>query len=305
MALTMRKVILWFAESKSVNRFMRKHGMRIGAQRFVAGESMDRAIAAVKELNSKGIMATLDVLGESVSSAAEANAAAEEYLQLLDAINKSGVDSNVSMKLTQMGLNIDKKLCQANMERILTKAQGYKNWARVDMEDSSLTQITIDFFNNLYTKFKNTGIVLQSYLPRALKDMEDYVNMNVNVRVVKGAYAEPDTVRYPLKADTDKAYVEMCKMAMKKGVYVAVATHDEAIINALNAFVKENKISKANFEYQMLYGIRNDLQTGLVQAGYRVRVYVPFGTQWYAYLMRRLAENPANLTFFVKAYFKG
>lgn len=305
MAITMRSTILWAAESPWVNRFMRKHGMRIGAARFVAGESMDRAIEVVRELNSKSILATLDVLGESVSQASEANAAAQEYLKLLDAIAQSRVNANVSLKLTQMGLNIDPALCQANMDRILTKAAGYNNWVRVDMEDSSLTQKTIDYFNNLYATYKNTGIVLQSYLPRSLKDMQDYVAMGVNVRVVKGAYAEPDTIRFPNKADTDRQYVEMCKVALSKGVYVAIATHDEKIISEIKSFVKQNNISKETFEFQMLYGIRTDLQEGLARDGYRMRVYVPFGTQWYAYLMRRLAENPANLNFFIKAYFKG
>jgi proline dehydrogenase len=257
------------------------------------------ALAAVRELNAKGITASLDLLGESVSNEREARAARDEYLQMLDRIQETNANANVSVKLTAMGLDIDQELCVAIMQDILTRAQKYESFVRIDMESSEYTDVTLRMFEDrLYPTFKaNVGVVLQSYLYRTFADVEHMNTLRARVRICKGAYKEPPAVAYPDKKDVDANYVKCMHALMLHGNYPGIATHDPAMIAEAKRFAKEQGITTDRFEFQMLYGVRRDLQEGLVKEGYRVRCYVPFGTQWYPYLMRRLAERPANVAF--------
>jgi proline dehydrogenase len=261
------------------------------ASRFVAGETLDSALEAVKQLNAKGISASLDLLGESVRNEKEARDSARQYIEMLDRIKRSGLDTNVSVKLTAMGLDLDEELCIANMQDILERARGHETFVRLDMEGSDYTQKTLDiFYNRLFPSYRgNVGIVLQSYMYRALSDVEQANDA--------GAYKEPASVAYPDKKDVDESYVRCMCALLLNGHYPGIATHDERMITETKRFARENGIESSLFEFQMLYGVRRDLQDKLVREGYRLRVYVPFGTQWYPYLMRRLAERPANVAF--------
>jgi proline dehydrogenase len=296
----LRNTLLYLSNQPRVFKFVRNNKLaRHFASRFVAGETVDEAIAAVRELNAKGITASLDLLGESVYNEREARAARDEYIQLLDRIRESKVDANVSVKLTAMGLDIDQELCVAIMQDILARAQAYETFVRLDMEASNYTDITLKLFEErLYPAYKaNVGVVLQSYLYRTFADVEHMNTLRARVRICKGAYKEPAAVAYPDKKDVDANYVKCMKELMLRGNYPGIATHDPAIINEAKKWAKEQNISSDRYEFQMLYGVRRDLQESLVKEGYRVRVYVPFGTQWYPYLMRRLAERPANVAF--------
>ena len=279
--------------------------MRLGASRFVAGETLDAAMAAVADLNSRGISATLDHLGESVTEAAEARAAADSYLDLLDAIQRSGVDANVSLKLTAMGLAIDPALAEANLRRILARAQAAGNFVRIDMEDSPYTQITIDLTEKFFAEFGNVGTVIQSYLYRSEADTADLTARGISLRLVKGAYKEPAAVAYPKKADVDAALRRLIELRLLSGVYTAVATHDEAMIAFTKEFAARHQVGRDRFEFQMLYGIRSGLQQQLAREGYKVRCYVPYGGQWYPYFVRRLAERPANVLFILRSMLRG
>jgi proline dehydrogenase len=269
------------------------------ASRFVAGETLDTALAAVKQLNSRGITATLDLLGESVRNEGEARESARQYLQMMDEIRKQKLDANASVKLTAMGLDISEELCVSNMQNILDRARDYETFVRLDMEGSDYTAKTLDlFYERLYPSYRgNVGIVLQSYLYRTTSDVEQANKAGARVRLCKGAYKEPATVAYPDKKDVDDAYVRCLKLLLSDGHYPGIATHDETIVTQAKRFARENDIGTDKFEFQMLYGVRRDLQEKLVKEGYRMRVYVPYGTQWYPYLMRRLAERPANVAF--------
>ncbi|HEU4565983.1 MAG TPA: proline dehydrogenase family protein, partial [Gemmatimonadaceae bacterium] len=269
------------------------------ASRFVAGERLEDALDAVSALNRKGITASLDLLGESVSNEAEARAAGREYVRILDAIDARKLDANVSLKLTAMGLDISEELCVAIMHDILERARELGQFVRIDMEGSAYTATTLRLFEErLYPHYpENVGIVLQSYLYRTLSDVERANELRCRVRLCKGAYQEPATVAYPDKKDVDANYVRCMKKLLQEGNYPGLATHDERMIAEAKRFVKEQGIALDRFEFQMLYGVRRDLQERLVRDGYRLRVYVPFGTQWYPYLMRRLAERPANVAF--------
>jgi proline dehydrogenase len=269
------------------------------ANRFVAGETLDTALAAVKQLNSKRITATLDLLGESVRNEEEARESARAYIQMLDQIHAQKLNANVSVKLTAMGLDISEDLCVSNMQNILDRARDYGSFVRLDMESSQYTQKTLElFYERLYPSYRgNVGIVLQSYLYRSYSDVMDANKASARVRLCKGAYKEPATVAYPEKKDVDDSYMRCMRALLKEGHYPGIATHDETIVNDTKRFARENDISNDQFEFQMLYGVRRDLQDKLVRDGYRLRVYVPFGTQWYPYLMRRLAERPANVAF--------
>jgi proline dehydrogenase len=269
------------------------------ASRFVAGETVDTAVAAVQRLNAQGITASLDLLGESVTNEAEARAAGAEYLRLVDAIAKHKLDANVSVKLTAMGQEIGDDLCEEIMQSILDRSQQHGGFVRLDMEGSAYTQRTLDFFEQrLYPRYPDTvGIVLQSALRRTWTDIERAVALGCRVRLCKGAYLEPPTVAFPDKADVDRNYVTCMHALMDRGRYPGIATHDPAIITLAKTFAAEHRIDRSRFEFQMLYGVRRDLQEQLAREGFRLRVYVPFGTQWYPYLMRRLAERPANLAF--------
>jgi len=258
-------------------------------------------VEAARELASRGITASLDLLGESVSAEAEAVAARDQYLRMLDRMAASGAEVNVSVKLTQMGLDIAEDLCVANMTAILEKAAALHGFVRLDMESSAYTQRTLDFFRTrLFDRFgAHCGVVIQSMLRRSERDIEDLVAMKARVRLCKGAYLEPPSVAFPEKVEVDRNYVRLMERLLLAGTYPGLATHDEAIIAHGRDFVRRHGIATDRFEFQMLYGVRRDLQQTLRAAGYRLRVYIPFGTQWYPYLMRRLAERPANIAFFL------
>ncbi len=295
-----RQGLLWLSERQGVFNFVRRNGLaRRFASRFVAGETVEDAVDAARELARRGITASLDFLGESVSVESEAAAARDQYLRMLDRMAASGVEVNVSVKLTQMGLDIAEDLCEANMACILEKAKALGGFVRLDMEGSAYTQQTLDFFTRrLYPTYgRHCGVVIQSMLRRSERDVEDLIRLGARVRLCKGAYLEPPSVAFPDKADVDRSYVGLMQRLMREGNYPALATHDEAIIRAAREFAGRERIPPDRYEFQMLFGVRRDLQQRLRQAGHHVRVYVPFGTQWYPYLMRRLAERPANIAF--------
>jgi proline dehydrogenase len=296
----LRSALLYLSSQPKVFKFVRNNKLaKSFANRFVAGETLDTALAAVARLNARRISASLDLLGESVHNEAEARAAGDAYVNMLDRIHERKADANVSVKLTAMGLDISEELCVAIMHRILQRARDYGTFVRIDMESSEYTQRTLDLFEQrLYPAYReHVGIVLQSYLYRTFADAERAIKVKARVRLCKGAYKEPETVAYPDKKDVDATYVRCMHELMAKGNYPGIATHDETIIREAKRFAKENRISSDRYEFQMLYGVRRDLQDRLVRDGYRMRVYVPFGTQWYPYLMRRLAERPANVAF--------
>ena len=302
-----RSALLYLSGQNQVFRFVRNNRLAKNfANRFVAGETLDTALDAVSRLNARGISASLDLLGESVHNEAEARAAGREYIRMLDRINERKLDANVSVKLTAMGLDVSEELCVAIMQDILQRAREYRTFVRIDMEGSAYTQRTIDLFEKrLYPSYReNVGIVLQSYLYRTFADVERANEIKARVRICKGAYKEPETVAYPDKKDVDANYVKCMHALMKYGNYPGIATHDEAIIAEAKRFAKANQLTPQRYEFQMLYGVRRDLQDRLVREGYRMRVYVPFGTQWYPYLMRRLAERPANVAFFTGSVLK-
>jgi len=295
-----RNALLYLSNQGQVFKFVRNNRLaKSFANRFVAGETLETALEAVDRLNARGISASLDLLGESVHNEAEARAAGREYVRMLDRINERKADANVSVKLTAMGLDVSEELCVAIMQDILQRAREYRTFVRIDMESSAYTERTLGLFEKrLYAGSReNVGIVLQSYLYRTYADVERANQLKARVRICKGAYKEPETVAYPDKKDVDANYVKCMHALMLHGNYPGIATHDESIIAEAKRFAKANRISPDRFEFQMLYGVRRDLQDRLVREGYRMRVYVPFGTQWYPYLMRRLAERPANVAF--------
>ena len=296
----LRSTLLYLSNQARVFRFVRNNRLaKKFASRFVAGETLDDALAAVRTLNGKGISASLDLLGESVTNEREARVSANAYLDILDRIQWQKLDANVSVKLTAMGLDISEELCVAAMHDVLARGQAYNTFVRLDMESSAYTERTLQlFYDRLYPAYKdNVGIVLQSYLYRTWSDVERAVAARCRVRICKGAYKEPAAVAYPDKKEVDSNYVKCMQELMEHGNYPGIATHDPAIIAAARRFADAHHIDRSRFEFQMLYGIRRDLQEQLVREGYRMRVYVPFGTQWYPYLMRRLAERPANVAF--------
>lgn len=276
------------------------------ASRFIAGETLDAAIAAIRALNGKGLLATLDHLGENVHTEADSTRAADAYVALLDKIALTGVQSNASLKLTQLGLDVSEEVCLRNMRRILSRAVASNNFIRIDMEGSPYTGKTLNVFRTLRAEFPNVGIVIQSYLFRSAEDVAALAAEGANIRLCKGAYKEPAHIAYPEKSDVDAAYIRLAKVYMDTpGAYIGLATHDDKMISALKAYAAEKNIPRDKFEFQMLYGIRPQAQLQLAQEGYKVRVYVPYGTEWYPYFMRRLAERPANVWFILKNYFRG
>lgn len=296
----LRNALLFLSNQQGIFNFVRHNGVaKSFAARFVAGESVTTAIQAVRRLNARGISASLDLLGESTTNEKDAYASQREYLELLDLIEREKLDANVSLKLTAMGMDISDELCIKVTREILERAKAYNNFVRLDMESSHYTQKTLDLFEqHFYPDFRtNVGIVLQSYLYRTEADVRRANELGARVRICKGAYKEPADVAYPEKSDVDRNYVTAMQQLMEHGNYPGLATHDEAIIAAARRFATEKGIANDRFEFQMLYGVRRDLQEGLVRDGYRMRCYVPFGTQWYPYLMRRLAERPANVAF--------
>ncbi len=296
----LRKSLLYLSHQPQIFRFVRNNGLaKKFASRFVAGETIDSACTAVAALKHNGITASLDLLGESVSNEAEARETAAQYLTLMDEMHRRDLEVNVSVKLTALGQDISDALCEENIRAILAKAKSFGGFVRLDMEGSDYTARTLEFFSErLYPDYRDTvGIVLQSALRRTLDDVEWSIAQQCRVRICKGAYLEPATVAFPQKKDVDANYVMAMHRLMERGRYAGIATHDEVIIAEAVRFAREKGISADRFEFQMLYGVRRDLQEKLVKEGWRVRCYVPFGTQWYPYLMRRLAERPANLAF--------
>ncbi|NHZ71646.1 MAG: proline dehydrogenase [Aquificales bacterium] len=284
---------------------------RAVAKRFVAGENIEEALAGAKALNAKGMLTALDFLGESVTNQDEANAARDEILALIAAIDEAGVAAYVSVKLSQLGLRIDPELALDNMRQLLTQAKKHNNKVRIDMEETAVTDITLAIYNQLRFDdgFDNVGIVIQSYLYRTEADTEKLIDEGAWVRLCKGAYAEPADLAFPQKADTDMNYVKLTEQmlsekAQQNGMYLALATHDEAMIQAAINYAQTHHIAPDKFEFQMLFGVRRDLQEKLIRDGYQMRVYIPYGTAWYPYFMRRLAERPANLWFFASNLLK-
>jgi proline dehydrogenase len=279
------------------------------SRRFVAGETLDEAIAVVKKLNQQGLQVTFDQLGESVTTAAEARAAKDGYLRALEAIAANQVASQVSVKLTQMGLDLNADLCLDNLRQILSKAKTVGTFVTIDMEDSKHTQVTLNLFKTLREEFDNVGIVIQSYLYRSEQDARTLYALGANVRLCKGAYKEPAEVAFPQKKAVDANYLKLAQIffdanGSSNGAYLDLATHDEKIINWAKAYAATHHVDRQRFEFQMLYGIRPDLQRKLAAEGYTMRVYVPYGTHWYPYFMRRLAERPANVIFLVSNLFR-
>ncbi len=282
---------------------------RSAARRFVAGETIEEAVGAARELNRAGMTVTLDYLGESVSDRAEATAAADTYLRIIDAIVAEGIEGNVSLKLTQMGQDIDEEFLRSNVGRVVERARGHDMFVRFDMESSEYTQRTLDFFERFRSDgFRNCGIVLQSMLRRTEADCRWANERGVRVRLCKGAYMEPEEVAFPDKSDVDANFVRCAKLLLDEGIYPGIASHDEAMIEATKEHARAAGIAPEAFEFQMLYGVRRDIQRRLVEEGWRLRIYVPFGNAWYPYLMRRLAERPANVLFIannvVKEWFR-
>jgi proline dehydrogenase len=302
-----RSALLYLARQEKLKDFAARFAaFRKITSRFIAGENIDQAAAAIHDLNERGCSASFDHLNESVSSVAETEGEVREYRDILAHIDKSGINSNASIKLTQFGLEIDPELTYRNARQVVEDAAGRGNFVRIDMEGSSVTQITIDIFKRLRAEFglNDVGIVLQSYLYRTEADARELLKIPARIRLCKGAYDEPAEVAYADKKDVDDNYVRVMQLLLASGVYHGIATHDPKMIDATIDFVQKQGIGKEAFEFQMLYGIRRDLQEQLARDGYNMRVYVPYGKHWYPYFMRRLAERPANIWFVMKNLWK-
>lgn len=303
MELMMRNVFQFIGQNQSANKLAKKYGLRFGAGRFVAGETISTAIQAVRKLNAEGKVATLDHLGEFVFTEEEAAESTAMCIQTLDAIAEAGVTSNLSLKMTSLGLDISKELCMRNMRKILDRAVLHNNFVRIDMEDYAHAQISLDIYRELRLDYDNVGIVIQAYLYRTEQDIADLNEQRANLRLVKGAYKESPEVAFPEKKDVDDNFKKIIKQHLLNGNYAAVATHDEDAVAYTKELVRIHNIPKEQFEFQMLYGICEDLQNKLVEEGYKVRVYVPYGNDWFGYFTRRLAERPANVWFVLKNLF--
>jgi proline dehydrogenase len=290
------------ARSRPLQTLASRYGLRSPtsfARRFIAGETVEEAIEAARRIEAVGLLQTLDFLGESVSSLSDADAATRNYLRVIDAITRAGIGRNLSLKLTQLGLDVDRASAVDNLRRILERADGF--FVRLDMESSRYTDTTLDIFETLWQQnHRNIGVVLQADLHRTAQDVTRVSALGAPIRLVKGAYREPATVAYPRKADVDAAYETLMKRLLLEGTYPAIATHDEAMIETARLYAADHGLEPDRFEFQMLYGIRRDLQASLVAQGYHVRVYIPFGRQWFPYFMRRLGERPANVAFVLK-----
>jgi proline dehydrogenase len=292
------------ARSQTLKKLASRYGMRgpsSFARRFIAGETVAEAIEAARAVEARGLSVTLDLLGESVTSLATADAATRNYIAVVDAIIAAGIGRNISLKLTQLGLDVDKASAVDNLRKILERAEPAGFFIRIDMENSPYTEVTLEIFETLWRHGHHAiGVVLQSALYRSEQDLQTMNALGGRVRLVKGAYKEPKAVAYPKKADVDAAYARMVKTLITAGHNPAIATHDPAMIELARTIAREHQIAPDRFEFQMLYGVRRDLQTMLVKAGYRVRVYIPFGREWFPYFMRRLGERPANVLFVIR-----
>ncbi|RFU66869.1 proline dehydrogenase [Peribacillus saganii] len=296
-----KNTFLYASQNKALNKAAKKWGLRFGASHVVAGMTIESAIKKVKHLNEKGLVCTLDHLGEFVSSKEEALEATDYNVKTLESIARAGVNSNLSVKMTQLGLDISRDFCVANMRKILDTAKKTNNFVRIDMEDYSHCQITLDILKELRETYDNVGTVIQSYLYRAEQDVKDL--NGIPLRLVKGAYKESPDVAYQDKKDIDENYLRIIKEHLLSGSYTAIASHDHNIIAKVKEFAKDQNIPNNQFEFQMLYGFRTDMQLNLVREGYKMRVYVPFGDDWFGYFMRRLAERPQNVAFALKGLF--
>lgn len=301
---TMRDFFLFLSKNKPMTKAAKKYGLQLGAGRFVAGETIDEAVRVIKKLNAEGLPVTIDYLGEFIDSAEEAKHKADNCIEAIHAIGREHLYSQMSLKLTSMGLDISEEVVMNNMRRILDAATEENVFVTIDMEDYERCGKTLDIFRRLKSEYKNIGTVIQAYLYRTEKDVEELDAYNPNLRLVKGAYKESPEVAFPLKADVDENFKKIIRMHLLNGNYTAIATHDDAIIEYTKELVKEHDIPLDQFEFQMLYGIRIERQRELAAEGYKMRIYVPYGTDWYAYFMRRLAERPANVAFVAKGVIK-
>jgi proline dehydrogenase len=299
----LKGTLLYLANRRPVYRLVMRHDLLRGlTQRYVAGEELADGIVVAQTLNTQGLVVSLDHLGESVTDLDSARRAVAAYLEALEAIAAEQVEGNISLKLTQLGLDLSRELCVVHLRQILERARALNTFVRIDMESSAYTQRTLDVHQQLWNEaFHNVGIVLQAYLYRTAADVERAIEMGVQVRLCKGAYLEPARVAFASKAEVDANYARLLERLLIAGTHPAIATHDERLINRALEIAQANQVSPERFDFEMLFGVRRDLQLRLVAAGYRVRVYLPYGEEWYPYLVRRLAERPANLGFFVRA----
>ena len=300
-----RATLIALSQNARAKRFVLSNRLaRRTARRFVAGEELDDAIAAARASNEAGLKATLDFLGENVTSREDAVQAREMYLGVFDRIAREKLDANVSLKLTQLGLDFGAEFCLEQMLPVVKHAESLGNFVRIDMEGSAYTQRTVEMALRLRRESAAVGTVLQSYMRRSEEDVRTLVAAGCRIRLCKGAYLEPPEIAFPEKKDVDANYVKLMRLLLPSGVYHGIATHDPAMIAATRQFAEEQKIAKDQFEFQMLYGIRPDLQRRLIREGYRMRVYIPYGRDWFPYFMRRLAERPANLLFIARNLFR-
>ncbi|MBM7704564.1 proline dehydrogenase family protein [Metabacillus iocasae] len=304
MEQAMRDFFLFLSKNKTLTKLAKRYGLRFGASRFVAGETIDLAVKAIRELNEKKLAVTIDYLGEFVDNEREANEMADHCVEAIRAIGREKLNAQLSLKMTSMGLDISDDIVLRNMRKILDAAQANDVFVTIDMEDYSRCGKTIEIFKQLKSEYDHIGTVIQAYLYRTEKDMDDLNAYSPNLRLVKGAYKESTEVAFPDKKDVDDNFKKIIKTHLLNGNYTAVATHDDTIIEYTKQLVKEHGISNDQFEFQMLYGIRPERQEQLVSEGYTMRVYVPYGTDWYGYFMRRLAERPANVAFVLKGIVK-
>jgi proline dehydrogenase len=296
----------FFALSRStaLKRFASRYGMSTPesfARRFIAGETIEEAIAVSRRLQARRLLLTLDYLGESVGTTEGAAAATREYVRFIDLMVSSGIERNLSLKLTQLGVDVDRATCVDNLRRILDPAQRHGFFVRIDMEGSRYTEVTLEVFQALWQQqYRNVGLALQAYLYRTEGDVRQMNELGARVRLVKGAYKEPPSVAFQQKSEVDEAFVRLMRLLLESGTYPAIATHDQRILENTRAYAAERGLSPDRFEFQMLFGVRRDLQTSFVERGYRMRIYVPFGREWFPYFMRRLGERPANIGFVIR-----
>jgi proline dehydrogenase len=304
MEQAMRNFFLFLSKNKQMTKLAKKYGLRFGAGRFVAGSSILQAVEVIRELNSQNLVVTIDYLGEFVDNEREANEMALECVEAIRAIGREKLKSQLSLKMTSMGLDISEEVVMKNMRMILEEATKQNVFVTIDMEDYSRCGKTIDIFTRLKSEYDNIGTVIQAYLYRTEKDIDDLNAYSPNLRLVKGAYKESPEVAFPEKKDVDENFKKIIKTHLLNGNYTAIATHDDEMIEYTKRLVEEYKIPRDQFEFQMLFGIRVERQHELVKEGYKMRVYVPYGTDWYGYFMRRLAERPANVAFVLKGVMK-
>ncbi|MGI8704068.1 MAG: proline dehydrogenase family protein [Candidatus Limnocylindrales bacterium] len=301
-ARALRVGFLWASQRRRLGRLAGSTRLtRSFVHRFVAGETLEEALPALFRLHRTGLRTTVDILGESVESVVDAQQAADRYIQALDALAAGGLDRNVSIKLTQMGLDLDPVVCRANVARIVARAAEHGAFVRIDIEDHERLEATLALARELHAQYAEVGVVVQSYLRRSAEDVDALVTQGIRVRLCKGAYNEPATVAFATKHEVDESYLRLAERLLREGNFPAIATHDQRLIEHVRRYAARERIPQARFEFQMLYGIRRDLQRRLVRDGYNVRVYVPLGTEWYPYFMRRLAERPANALFLLRS----